>query len=33
VTCHYDTTGDTARVTWGEGTSQEMCLAYLYISQ
>lgn len=33
VTCHYDTTGDTARVTWGEGTDQEMCLAYLYISQ
>ena len=33
VTCHYDTTGDTARVTWGEGTEQEMCLAYLYISR
>ena len=32
VTCHYDTTGDTQNVTWGESTSDEMCLAYLYVS-
>ena len=32
VTCHYDTSGDTQNVTWGESTSDEMCLAYLYVS-
>lgn len=32
VTCHYDTSNDPGRVMWGEGTDQEMCLAYLYIS-
>lgn len=32
VTCHYDTSADTTNVTWGEGTSDEMCLAYLYVS-
>ncbi len=32
VTCHYDTSDDTQRVTWGEKTTDEMCIAYLYIS-
>ena len=32
VTCHYDTSGDTQTITWGEGTNDEMCLAYLYVS-
>ena len=33
VTCHYDTSNDATNVRWGEGTDQEMCLAYLYVSQ
>ncbi len=33
VTCRYDTSDDTAPVTWGEGTADEMCLAYLYVSE
>jgi Copper type II ascorbate-dependent monooxygenase, C-terminal domain/Copper type II ascorbate-dependent monooxygenase, N-terminal domain len=32
VTCHFDTSADTANVTWGEKTTDEMCLAYLYVS-
>lgn len=34
VRCHYDTTGDTGpgNITWGEETTDEMCLAYLYMS-
>ena len=32
VTCHYDTSAETQTVTWGEGTADEMCLAYLYVS-
>ena len=30
ISCTYDTRGRTTPVTWGEGTSDEMCLAYLY---
>lgn len=30
ISCTYDTRGRTAPVTWGEGTSDEMCLSYLY---
>ena len=33
VTCHYDTSAETQNVTWGEKTTDEMCLTYLYISQ
>jgi hypothetical protein len=33
VTCHYDTGNDTAPVEWGEKTTDEMCLAYLYLTQ
>lgn len=33
ITCHYDTTGDTHNVVWGEGTEDEMCISYLYVSQ
>ena len=32
VTCHYDTSADTQVIRWGEGTDDEMCLAYLYVS-
>lgn len=32
ISCGYDTTGRTTPVTWGEGTNDEMCLAYLYIA-
>jgi hypothetical protein len=33
VTCHYDTSNDSQPVTWGEGSADEMCIAYLYVSQ
>ncbi len=33
ITCHYDTSNDVAPVTWGEGSADEMCIAYLYVSQ
>lgn len=33
VTCHYDTGNDTGPVVWGEKTTDEMCLAYLYLTQ
>ena len=33
VTCHYDTGDDTSPVVWGEKTTDEMCLAYLYMTQ
>lgn len=33
VTCHYDTSSDPFPVTWGEGSADEMCIAYLYVSQ
>jgi hypothetical protein len=32
VTCRYDTSDDTTTIGWGEGTEDEMCLAYLYVS-
>jgi hypothetical protein len=32
ITCHYDTTNDTAPVLFGEGTDQEMCFAFLYVT-
>jgi hypothetical protein len=32
ITCAYDTRNRTTPVTWGEGTSDEMCLAYLYVT-
>ncbi len=32
ITCGYDTTGRTEMVTWGEGTMDEMCLNYVYVS-
>lgn len=31
--CTYDTRGRTAAVTWGEGTQDEMCLNFFYVTQ
>ncbi len=33
ISCHYDTSNDSVPVTWGEGSADEMCIAYLYVSQ
>ena len=33
VTCHFDTSNDATTVRWGEGSADEMCIAYLYVSQ
>jgi len=33
ITCTHDTTSRTQTVTWGEGTEDEMCLAFAYVSQ
>lgn len=33
ITCGYDTVGMTETVTWGEGTQDEMCLNFFYVSQ
>jgi len=33
ISCTYDTTSRGTPVTWGEGTDDEMCLAFLYVSQ
>jgi hypothetical protein len=32
IRCGFDTTSRSEMVTWGEGTMDEMCLAYLYVS-
>lgn len=32
VACHYDTTGDTAPITFGEGTDDEMCVLISYLT-
>lgn len=32
IRCGYDTRSRTDTVTWGEGTADEMCLAYLYVT-
>jgi Copper type II ascorbate-dependent monooxygenase, C-terminal domain len=32
VTCHYNTMMDDAPVKWGEGTSDEMCISYAYVT-
>jgi hypothetical protein len=33
LTCHFDTSNDSVPVRWGEGSDDEMCIAYLYISE
>jgi len=33
ITCTHDTTSRTQTTTWGEGTEDEMCLAFAYVSQ
>ena len=32
IRCGYDTSQRSEVVTWGEGTMDEMCLSYLYVS-
>jgi mono/diheme cytochrome c family protein len=32
ITCTYDTSSRSTTTTWGEGTSDEMCLAFFYVS-
>lgn len=32
VTCEYDTTSRNDTVTWGEGTENEMCLVWFYVT-
>ena len=32
VTCHYDTRSRSTPVTWGNGTQDEMCLSFFYIT-
>jgi hypothetical protein len=32
ITCTHDTSKDGQPITWGEGTDDEMCLAFLYVS-
>jgi hypothetical protein len=32
VSCHYDTRGQTKTITYGEGTQDEMCLVYAYLT-
>lgn len=32
ISCTHDTTSRNEPVTWGEGTEDEMCLAFLYVS-
>ena len=33
MTCTYDTTGRDGPVSWGEGTQDEMCLTFLYVTR
>ncbi len=33
ITCGYDTSFDTKTVTWGEGTDDEMCINFFYVTQ
>lgn len=32
IRCHYNTSTANAETTWGEGTSDEMCIAYAYVT-
>lgn len=32
LSCTFDTTGDDAEVVWGEGSGDEMCIAFLYVT-
>jgi hypothetical protein len=32
ITCGYDTTTRTETTTWGEGTEDEMCIAFFYFT-
>jgi Copper type II ascorbate-dependent monooxygenase, C-terminal domain/Copper type II ascorbate-dependent monooxygenase, N-terminal domain len=33
IACNYDTTSRTETVYWGEGTQEEMCLAFVYVTR
>ncbi len=33
IDCGYDTTGRNQPITWGEGTQDEMCLAFVYVTR
>ena len=33
VTCTWDTRGRTEPIVWGEGTQDEMCLVFVYITR
>jgi hypothetical protein len=33
VTCRYDTSGRQETVRWGDGTRDEMCVSFLYVTQ
>jgi hypothetical protein len=33
LTCNWDTTGRTGETRWGEGTQEEMCLAFVYVTR
>jgi hypothetical protein len=32
MTCTYDTSRETERIDWGEGTADEMCIAYAFVT-
>jgi hypothetical protein len=32
LACNFDNTAGTAPLTWGERTSDEMCLAFAYVT-
>ena len=32
IRCGFDTRGRSQVVTWGEGTSDEMCISYFYVT-
>jgi len=33
IECHYDMSNETQPIHWGEGTGDEMCISFLYVSR